>query len=111
MKIKLTDEEAITEFKTFYNNIDKVTVTMRHYFWVTQFILVMIAITMIYFFSFAQFWEASANFNPLSQETANRVIFIAFFAGCYTDIVTNNYFKDISPFYAVLVLLIIEKLA
>ena len=32
-------------------------------------------------------------------------------AGCYTDVMQNDYFRDISPFYTLLFLLICEKLA
>jgi hypothetical protein len=49
----------------------------------------MIAITMIYFFSFAVFWSDSivppVNY-LISKELAMKIIFAAFFAGCYTDI-------------------------
>lgn len=86
---------------------------MRHYFWVTQFIFVMIAITMIYFFSFAVFWSTlDPLYVPLiSKELAMKIIFAAFFAGCYTDTSNPHYFSDIFPFYCILVLLIMEKLA
>ena len=88
----MTDEEAITEYTSFYKSIDKVTLENRHFFWVTQYVLIAIFITLIYFVSFAQFWNITWSDNPISQMVANEIIFAAFLAGCYTDVTQNEYF-------------------
>jgi hypothetical protein len=56
-RVKVTDVEAIQEYNSFYTNIEKVTVKNRHYFWVTQFVMITVSITMIYSFSFIEFWR------------------------------------------------------
>lgn len=56
-RVKVTDDDAIVEYNSFYSTIDQVTVKSRHTFWIVQYIIIMIAITSIYFFSFATFWN------------------------------------------------------
>jgi hypothetical protein len=73
--------------------------------------MIAIFITLIYFFSFAQFWRSSWSTNPISQELSNKIIFAAFMAGCYTDVLQNDYLRDISPFYVILALLVCERIA
>lgn len=112
VRVKVTDEEAIAEYKSFYNSIERVTVKNRHYFWVTQYVMIAVSITLIYCFSFVEFWRNTYNSDPIfSSYVSNEIIFAAFLAGCYTDVSTNNYFQESSPFYVILVLLVFEKLA
>lgn len=55
-RVKVTDDDAIVEYNSFYSKVDQVTVKSRHTFWIVQYVIITIAITSIYLFSFATFW-------------------------------------------------------
>jgi hypothetical protein len=106
-RLKVTDDDAIKELTSFYSSIDKVTVEIRHYFWVTQFVLITISLTVIYLTSFVPA-QYSPTF-PFSETVYNKFVFVAFVAGCFSD--NNNYWQNAGPFYVVLVIMVCEKLA
>lgn len=85
-RVKVTDDDAIKELKTFMGKTDNVTVQIRHCFWVTQFITMIIAITLIYLFSFGFDWQLD-----LQTENTKRVIFAAYLGGIYTTIDSNDF--------------------
>lgn len=72
VRVKVTDDDAIIEYNGFFSSIDKVTVQNRHIFWVTQFVAITVSITLIYSFSFIQFWRDTNNNVPIfSAEVSN----------------------------------------
>lgn len=107
----MEDEIAISEWNRFLSTKDKATVKIRHYFWATQYIMITISLTLIYLFSFALLWDQIFINKPQYTEIYNKIIFAAFLGGCFTDISHNDYSNDATPFYVVLMLLIMEKCA
>ena len=44
----ITDEECIAEYESFNKNVHNVALDSRHSFWVTQFVLLIVAMVMVY---------------------------------------------------------------
>ena len=74
-------------------------------------VLLIIGLSLIYISSFAHLYDDTVTTSPFSTKTKQDLIFFFFWAGVYTDNKYGSYASAVYPFYVVLILLIIERLA
>jgi len=51
-RMMVTDEEALHEMDKYNNEINVLTLESRYYFWLTQFVMLVISTSCIYFSAF-----------------------------------------------------------
>jgi len=119
----VTDEEALTESKQYQKDMYLVTLDSRYYFWVTQFTILTIAMVFIYISAFLITPSTALNKSTLLPKSCdeNKVIFALFWLGFYKESSTgtldiesmsgSSYFAPYWPYFALLMILIFEKVS
>ena len=102
--------EVIEEFGEFGSEIHKVTLKSRYFSWLCLMILNIIGLALIYISSFAHLYDSSSS-TSFSEDTKERLTFLFFWAGVYSDNTFVTYAESCYPFYVLLILLILERLA
>ena len=75
-------------------------------------ILLIIGLTLTYVSSFANdYAEKDNSTSPFSDDTRERLIFLFFWGGVYSDSSHGEYAEATYPFYVIMILLICERLA
>ena len=106
----MTDLEVIKEFDRFHGEIHQVSLKSRHFAWFSMMILLIVGLGLIYVSSFAHLYESTTT-SPFSESTRQRIMFLFFWGGVYSDFDYGTYARSTYPFYILMVLLIIERLA
>ena len=122
MRTRITDEEAIDEYSKYMKEVKYVTLPARHYFWMTQFYLTILATFCIYFSAFLVTPIQVKTDNGVQEVTLipadwnqSKVIFIFFWSGFYQQaeelsLSGGSFFSQYWAFFVLLYLLISEKL-
>ena len=110
-KIAVTDKEALEEYFYFKSNIPYVILHTRRRFWLTQFIIIILAFTMTSLCAaFSNGIDVDGQeiflFSPTRQ---NELIFAVLWAGFYDSQQDNSIFYDTYPYYIMLLLFLIER--
>jgi hypothetical protein len=115
-RMRMTDEEAIEEYRKYDEEIGAVTVEAREFYWSAQFAILVIANIMLYFSTFIVTPTTAENPATLVPEShRSQVLFIFFFSGFYSDSNVSYLTETIEnsanywPFFTLLLLLVIEK--
>ena len=96
-RLLVTDEQAIEEYKLYKKSIHLVTLQSRGFYWATQYIILTISFTLVYLGAFVPTSYAfppgaptpTTIVSPIqNQEKSNKVLFLLFTSGFYSDI--NN---------------------
>jgi len=75
-------------------------------------ILLVVGLGLTYISSFAHLYvEESGGTSPFSDNEKQRILFLFFWAGVYSDIDYEPYARSVYPFYVLMILLIAERLA
>jgi hypothetical protein len=108
----VTDEEVTKEFDRFHGEIHQVSLKSRHFAWYSMMILLIVGLGLIYVSSFAHLHEtSSSSTSPFSEDTRKRLLFLFFWGGVYSDYDYGTYARSTYPFYILMLLLIMERLA
>ena len=111
MRLILTNEEVLSIFAQYKREIPKVILKPRYTLWLSYCVLTIMALLLIYISSFAHLYDTSEQESPLSEKTKQKIVFLFFWMGVYADNDNVDYLATVYPFYLLLILLIIERLA
>ena len=73
-------------------------------------IMLIIGLALVYISSFAHLYEPGSD-NPFSDSVKQQILFLFFWGGVYSDLDYQTYIQSVYPFYILMILLIMERLA
>lgn len=111
MRLILTNEEVLSILERYKREIPKVILKPRYKLWLSYCVLTIMALLLIYISTFAHLYDTSGQESPLSEKTKQKIVFLFFWTGVYSDNDNVDYLATVYPFYLLLILLILERLA
>jgi hypothetical protein len=72
-------------------------------------ILLIVGLALIYISSFSNLYSSSVT--PFNDLTKQRLVFLFFWGGVYSDYDNGSYIESSYPFYILMMLLVFERLA
>ena len=98
--------------KEFDSKIHQVSLKSRYFAWYSLFILLIIGLLLVYVSSFADLYDTETESeSPFSDSTKQRLLFLFFWTGVYSNSDYEDYATSVYPFYIIVLFLVIERLA